>query len=158
MRVSFDLDDTLICGPGTPREPALSLPLRWLFREPIRAGAPGLMRELREQGCTLWIYTTSLRRPWHIRLWFLAMGIRLEGVVNQDVHRAMIRRSAQWTGAGSPPSKYPPAFDIVLHVDDSEGVAWEGTRHDFAVLVVSPDDLAWTDHVRAEFARLGVRP
>ncbi len=41
-------------------------------------------------------------------------------------------------------SKYPPAFGIDLLVDDSPGVAIEGQRHGFAVLVVEPTDSEWT--------------
>jgi hypothetical protein len=47
------------------------------------------------------------------------------------------------------PSKYPPAFGIDLHVDDSEGVAEEGRRHHFGVVVVSPQDPEWTATVLA---------
>jgi hypothetical protein len=47
------------------------------------------------------------------------------------------------------PSKYPPAFGIDLHVDDSEGVAEEGRRHRFAVVVVSPRDPDWAARVLA---------
>ena len=45
------------------------------------------------------------------------------------------------------PSKYPPAFAIDLHVDDSEGVRLEGQRHGFAFVVVSPEDPDWTARV-----------
>jgi hypothetical protein len=45
------------------------------------------------------------------------------------------------------PSKYPPAFNIDLHVDDSEGVRMEGDLHGFRVVVVRPDDEDWTQKV-----------
>jgi hypothetical protein len=45
------------------------------------------------------------------------------------------------------PSKYPPAFDIDLHVDDSEGVRMEGDEFGFRVVVVRPDDENWTERV-----------
>jgi hypothetical protein len=45
------------------------------------------------------------------------------------------------------PSKYPPAFGIDLHVDDSEGVGLEGQRYGFAVVVVSPEDPDWAARV-----------
>jgi hypothetical protein len=47
------------------------------------------------------------------------------------------------------PSKYPPAFGIHLHVDDSVGVAMEGQDHQFAVVVVSPEDPDWAARVLA---------
>ena len=45
------------------------------------------------------------------------------------------------------PSKYPPAFGIDLHVDDSEGVRMEGDEHGFRVVVVRPDDENWIQRV-----------
>ena len=48
MRISFDLDDTLICyQPGVPQEKSL---LAWLAREPLRLGAKALIRELQRSG------------------------------------------------------------------------------------------------------------
>ena len=41
------------------------------------------------------------------------------------------------------PSKYPPAFGIDFHVDDSEGVKIEGEEHGFRVVIVRPDDEHW---------------
>lgn len=65
--------------------------------------------------------------------------MRLDGVVNQQRHEAVVGRQ----GA----SKYPPAFGIDLHVDDSPGVGEEGRAHQFRVLVVSPSDDLWTSRV-----------
>ena len=45
------------------------------------------------------------------------------------------------------PSKYPPAFGIDLHIDDSEGVLEEGREHGFRVVVVTPNDERWTEKV-----------
>ena len=145
MRISFDLDDTLICyQPGVPSEPAL----RWYLRlvagdEPLRLGARALMRGLVDRGWELWIYTTSNRDPGAVRRWFRCHGVRIAGVVNQDMHDARFRRSR----GDRPPSKNPGAFGIALHVDDSDGVRLEGGQHGFNVVVVAPEDTAWTDKV-----------
>ena len=45
------------------------------------------------------------------------------------------------------PSKYPPAFGIDLHVDDSPGIAIEGEQHGFRVLVIASDDPGWVTRV-----------
>ena len=144
MRISFDIDDTLVCGPATPTEPTTRRGLGWAFREPLRQGTAGLLRELSGRGHELWVYTTSYRSPWYLRLWFRSLGVRLSGVVNADRHRRVVSRVL-----ANPPSKYPPAFGIHLHVDDSEGVAIEGRVHQFRVLVVTPDDPNWVEAVRA---------
>jgi hypothetical protein len=67
------------------------------------------------------------------------MGIRLEGVVTLCHHETVVG----WRG----PSKFPPAFGIGLHVDDSPGVALEGQEHGFKVVVVRVDDPHWTRRV-----------
>lgn len=141
MRISFDVDDTLVCGPGVTTEQHVAHWRRWRYREPIRLGTKSLMAELIRRDCQLWIYTTSYRSPRYLRGWFRSFGVPISGVVNQDRHERVVGRRG--------PSKYPPAFGIDLHVDDSEGVGLEGRRHGFAVVVVSPDDPEWAARVLA---------
>jgi hypothetical protein len=139
VRVSFDIDDTLVCAPGVPAEQFVPLWRRLWYTERLRYGTRALMGELLLRRCQLWIYTTSYRSPRYLRGWFKCIGIPLAGVVNQSRHQRVVGRHG--------PSKYPPAFGIDLHVDDSEGVALEGERHGFAVVVVSPDDRDWVARV-----------
>lgn len=145
MRLSFDLDDTLICyQPGVLQEPRLRWPLSWLVHdEPLRAGARELARLLRQRGWELWVYTTSYRDPLSVRLWLRMHGIIVSRVINQDVHDRHLRRSER----DRPPSKNPAAFGIHLHIDDSDGVRMEGETHGFRVVVVSPDDAGWAEKV-----------
>src|SRR5262249_12028496 len=120
MRISFDLDDTLICyGTGTPCEPAPP----WYWRpfvsgEPLRLRARSLMETLRTAGWESWVYTTSYRNPGAVRRWLRSYGICVAMVINQAAHDRHLRRGA----SDYPPSKNPKAFGIDLHVDDSEGV------------------------------------
>jgi len=145
MRISFDIDDPLVCRGGAAPIEAGFLPrfiVRW-FSEPLRRGTRLLINELRRRGCKVWIYTSSGRTPLQIRFWLLLHGIRVEGIVNDERHRRTLfgRRFRNL------PSKYPPAFNIDLHVDDSEGVRMEGDLHGFRVVVVRPDDEDWTQKV-----------
>jgi hypothetical protein len=145
MRISFDVDETLVCRRTAAPTEAARLPLlihQWLG-EPLRRGTRSLVHELRQRGCSIWIYTSSGRTAFHIRLWLLLYGIRVDGVVNEERHRRELsgRRFSRL------PSKYPPAFGIDLHVDDSEGVRMEGDEHGFRVVVVRPDDEDWTQRV-----------
>lgn len=150
-RVSFDVDDTLVCsGAGAPTERSCfpAFIHRWLG-EPLRLGTGALVRELRRRQCSVWIYTTSGRTPFHIRRWLLLHGIRVDGVVNSERHR----QGLAVHGLSHLPSKFPPAFGIDLHVDDSEGVRMEGDAHGFRVLVIRPDDALWTERVLDAVAR-----
>ena len=145
MRVSFDVDDTLVLhGRDVPAEterfPAF---IHRRFCEPLRIGTCALIQELRRRGCSIWIYTTSGRKPFSIRLWLWMHGIRIDGVVNDERHRKELGRHS----FTRPPSKYPPGFEIDLHVDDSEGVLMEGKEHGFRVVVVQPDDEDWAQRV-----------
>jgi hypothetical protein len=114
-----------------------------LFGEPLRRGTCSLIRQLRQRGCSIWIYTSSERTPFYIRLWLFLHGIRVDGVINGERHR----RELAGRAFSRLPSKYPPAFGIDLHVDDSEGVLMEGDMHGFRVVVVRPDDEHWTERV-----------
>lgn len=147
MRISFDLDDTLICyRSATAYEPRPAWYRRmFASEEPLRLGAVSLMHALRGRGCELWVYTTSYRSPGSVRRWLRSYGIRVKRVVNQDVHDRYLKRGPN----DYPPSKNPSAFGIDLHVDDSEGVRIEGHQHGFRVVVVAPDDPAWVEKVLA---------
>ena len=147
MRISFDLDDTLICyQPGVPLEPSLSWPWRLVVHdEPLRLGARSLMRELARLGHELNVYTTSYRSPIGVRLWLRGHGIRIREVINQDTHDRRLRIHPD----DRPPSKNPRAFGFHLHIDDSEGVGIEGRQHGFRVVVISPDDPLWAEKVLA---------
>src|ERR1700752_1420865 len=108
MRISFDVDDTLVCDPSVPTERLVPWWGRWWYREPIRRGTKKLMQELLADGNQLWIYTTSYRPARYVRGWFGSFGVPIHSVVNQRRHEQMVG----WQG----PSKYPPAFGIDLHV------------------------------------------
>lgn len=143
-RISFDIDDTLACCQrSVPAEEGLLPSVNRHLGEPLRHGTCSLIRELRRRGCSIWIYTTSGRSPSYIRRWLLMHGIRVDGIVNSVRHHHELTTQ----GFSRPPSKYPPAFGIDLHVDDSEGVQMEGDTHGFRVVVVRPDDKHWTKRV-----------
>ncbi len=83
------------------------------------------------------------RDEFYLRGCFLSFGVWLGGVVNWHRHNALLR-------AGHIPncSKYPPAFNIDLLVNDADGVALEGKQHGFVVLLIDPADREWAAHVR----------
>jgi hypothetical protein len=145
MRISFDIDDTLVWREtAMPREAGLlPTPIHQWLTEPLRRGTRTLFRQLHQHGCSIWIYTSSLRTPFHIWLWLRLHGIRIDGIVNDDRHRRELSRC----NFAPPLSKYPPAFGIDLHIDDSKGVWLEGKNYGFQVLVISPDDEGWADKV-----------
>lgn len=145
MRISFDIDDTLACQAFHSEAEPNRLPAfvhRWLG-EPLRIGTRSLIRELRRQDCSVWVYTSSGRTPAYIRRWLMLYGIHVDGVVNSVRHKHALTER----GLVNAPSKLPCAFDIDLHVDDSEGVQMEGRHHGFRVVVVRPDDEGWAQQV-----------
>jgi hypothetical protein len=147
MRISFDLDDTLICyHDGARHEPN---PARWWRRwfasEPLRLGAASLLAELAARH-ELWVYTTSFRHPREVAWWLWAYGLRVQYVVNQDRHERTFGRS-------SGRSKNPAGFGIALHFDDSWGVWWEN-RFERNVCVVQPSDPDWVAKVRDAVSRI----
>lgn len=145
MKVSFDLDDTLVCyDPKVPKErDILASLLKLVFPEPLRFGTVLLIKHLTDRGCKIWIYTSSNRSPKYIRTWLSLYGIKLEGIVNSDIHK----RAVETGLSPETVSKYPPAFGISLHIDDSEGVMLEGKKHGFNVLQIKPQDSDWVEIV-----------
>jgi hypothetical protein len=146
LRVSFDLDDTLVCDASVPSEHLVPLLYRRRYPERLRWGTRALLRALEARGCRLWLYTTSGRPAAYLDGWFRSLGVRLEGVVNQLRHAEVVGSRG--------PSKLPSAFGIGLHVDDSEGVAMEARAHGFRALVISPHDQGWAERVLGAVAAL----
>jgi len=137
MIISFDLDDTLI--PTTKKfqtEPRTILQ-RLLGIEELRTGTIATMRACRSKGYKIYIYTTSLRSVSRIRWTFYTYGIRIDRIINHRVHEKTMSRHHANT------SKYPPAFNIDIHVDDSAGVEIEGRRFGFRTIIVSNNDTNW---------------
>lgn len=139
MRIAFDLDGTLVPmhAGQFPVEP-IAWPMRTFAGDPLRIGTIPLFRSLKTRQHEVWVYTSSLRQPFHIRRTFLAHGLRIDGVINADLHADAVGSRLA--------SKYPPAFGIDLLVDDAPGVEMEGRQHGFAVLRIDPDDMDW--HLR----------
>ncbi|GAK49489.1 hypothetical protein U14_00711 [Candidatus Moduliflexus flocculans] len=158
MRIAFDLDDTLIpCRYQFPTESLFPLILRpflqLFFREKLRKGSRTLLKELHHHGNEIWIYTTSLRSSSYLKLWFWLAGIPLHGVVNLIRHAKTMRTHPSSVANAS---KYPPAFEINVLIDDSEGVFLEGQRHGFLVVVIMPEDLEWVERVKDAIKKLSL--
>ncbi|WP_431686138.1 hypothetical protein [Hahella sp. NBU794] len=144
MRIAFDLDDTLIptTGPFAAGERRLGPPAGLWFREALRTGAPALMQTLAKDH-EIWIYTTSLRKPWLVKAWFRLWGVRIGEVVNQDDHREAVAANQRYSRF----SKAPRLFGIDLMIDDLPGVGIECERQGCRSVIVAPDDPEWVEKV-----------
>jgi hypothetical protein len=141
MKISFDLDDTLIAGAIPFDEESQNIIQKCLRMEKLRKGTLGLFQDLRAQGHEVCIYTTSLRSTFIIRLTFWLHGIYLRDIYNKTIHDRHIR------GMSIHSSKYPPLFGIALHVDDSEGLRKEGEKYNFKTIIIKADDADWVNQV-----------
>ncbi|CAA9301697.1 MAG: hypothetical protein AVDCRST_MAG56-5574 [uncultured Cytophagales bacterium] len=150
MKIAFDLDGTLITGGYTfPTQRTYAL-LKACGVEALRKGTIDLMRYFQQQGEEVWIYTTSYRSTFYIRLLFGLHGIFVNGVVNQAVHNQRVKDRTDWPRC----SKYPPAFGIDLLVDDQEGVKMEAERYGFRMIWIKPEQDDWTEKVIHEYRKL----
>ena len=150
VRIAFDLDETLVPAIGGIEAVPFRV-ARLVFREKLRVGSVAMLRELASDRHDLWIYTTSLRSTWYVKTWFRLLGIRLGGVVNHVEHVKMVKAGDLSLQSLS---KFPPAFGIDLLVDDLPGIAVEGERHGFRVLVIRPGDDRWVEKVRRAIGAL----
>lgn len=137
MTISFDLDDTLI--PGTKRfeTEKQTIIQKLLGVEEIRLGTIELFKSLRNKGHVIYIYTTSFRSATKIKLTFFSYGIPVDTAINQQRHDKELRENKNRT------SKYPPAFNIDVHIDDSPGLKIEGERFNFKTIIVDEKDRNW---------------
>lgn len=141
MIISFDLDDTLIPGTKTFDTEDQNLLQRLIGVEKIRKGTIGLFKQLRSRGYSIFIYTTSFRPTLKAKLTFMSYGISVDRVINQQCHDKELKENRTRC------SKFPPAFGIDIHVDDSIGVGMEGDRFKFKTIIIEEDDLNWTEAI-----------
>ena len=142
MNISFDLDSTLIPN-GKEFETEKRSRFAKLFGiEEIRKGTYDLISDLQNQGHNIHIYTTSFRTKKTIRRTLKYYGIKVNRVINQTENRRVLKSQ------NINSSKYPPAFDFDLHIDDLKGVEIESMRYNFKVIIVLPNDKNWTETVK----------
>ena len=141
MTISFDLDDTLIPGTKTFETEEQNLIQKLTGIERIRKGTIELFKELRFRGHNIYIYTTSFRPILKAKLTFLSYGIPVDRVINQQDHDRELKENKTRC------SKFPPAFGIDIHVDDSPGLKIEGEKFNFRTIIIEENDLTWTDKI-----------
>jgi len=151
MKISFDLDDTLIL---TNKDAIYEKPVRGFkalfFKEKLRKGIIALCEELKSLGFDICVYTTSERSISYIKHLFDVYGIKLSNVINQKIHNEFV----QGTRKEIMPSKVPSKFGIDLHIDDDISVKQNGMQFGFNVLIISKDDKDWSLKVLNEAKRI----
>ena len=141
MIISFDLDDLLIPGAKTFKTEKKNLLQKILGVEGLRLGTRELFNKLQSQGHVIYIYTTSFRSAMRIRSMFLSYRISVGKIINQSLHNKVLREQRNRT------SKYPPAFNIDVHVDDSFGLKIEGDKYNFSTIIIDENDIDWKEIV-----------
>ena len=151
MRISFDLDDTLILtGENCLYENPLKFPFYLFYKERLRKGMVELYKELTDLGCDICVYTTSERSVEYIKRLFKLHGIKLHNIINQKIHQDIVQRGRREIM----PSKVPSRFGIDLHVDDDFSVKQNGIQHGFNVLIIDKSDPEWDRKVLNEARRI----
>jgi phosphoserine phosphatase len=141
MIISFDLDDTLIPGTKSFETEDQNLLQKLTGIEKIRKGTIELFKELRSRGHSIYVYTTSFRPTLKAKLTFLSYGIPVDKVINQQCHDRELKENRTKC------SKFPPAFGIDIHVDDSQGLKIEGAKFNFRTIILDEKDPAWADKI-----------
>ena len=145
MIISFDLDETLISKSKFKLEKT-NLFQQLLGIEGIRKGTIDLFKEIKKQKHKIYIYTTSYRSESRIKWTFYSYGISVDYVINQQKHQKNIsKRNINC-------SKFPPIFNIDIHVDDSIGVQMEGQKYGFKTIIISETDENWTQIILSKIS------
>ena len=141
MNISFDLDSTLIPNGKEFETENRSRIAKLLGIEEIRKGTSELITYLQNQGHKIHIYTTSFRSKRQIRLTLKYYGINVNRIVTEKENR----RTLKSQNINS--SKFPPAFDFDIHIDDLKGVGIESKRFKFNAIIIDPKDENWTEKI-----------
>lgn len=151
MKISFDLDDTLILsGENHEYEDAIKFPYSLFYKEKLRKGTLSLFNKLKELGYNISVYTTSERTEYYIRKLFKLHGIKLDLVINLPKHLALVQGKRNEIM----PSKLPSKFNMDLHIDDDKSVKQNGIQYGFNVLIIDINDKEWTNKILTEAKRI----
>ncbi len=147
MRISFDIDNTLIPYFNEFETEKVHLMAKWLGVEAVRKNSTDLFQQLQHQGHECWIYTSSYRPISKMKRTFLYHGIRPDGYINGAISQKMLLKHH------SSGSKNPKLFGIDLHIDDSLGVVQEGEQLGFQCLHL-PTTLSTNEWVEVVLQRV----
>lgn len=142
MNISFDLDSTLIPNGKEFETNARSRIAKFFGIEEIRKGTNELISDLQNQGHKIHIYTTSFRSKRKIRRTLKYYGIRVNRIVNETENRSVLNTR------NISSSKFPPAFNFDLHIDDLKGVGIESERLNFNVIIIDSSDNNWAEKIK----------
>ncbi|WP_417289889.1 HAD family hydrolase [Corallibacter sp.] len=148
MNISFDLDSTLIPNGKEFETEKRSGIAKFFGIEEMRKGTAELITELKKEGNKIHVYTTSFRTKRIIRRTLKYYGITVDRIVNQTENQ----RELKMRNINS--SKYPPAFDFDIHIDDSNGVGIEAERHNFRAIIIEPSDKNWIEKIKKDIKTL----
>ena len=149
MNISFDLDSTLIPN-GKEFEIENRSGIAKLFGiEKIRKGTRELISDLQNQGHKIHIYTTSFRSKRKIRWTLKYYGIKVNRIINEKQNRKILK------SRNINSSKFPPAFDFDLHIDDLKGVGIESERFNFKAIIVKPSEKNWIEKIKNGIKNVG---
>ncbi|MFK7972674.1 MAG: HAD family hydrolase [Bacteroidia bacterium] len=141
MIISFDLDNTLIPYSNEFEVIRPAFAWRLLGAESLRKGTVPLFSKLRDQGHSIWIYTTSYRSVASMRVTFRAAGLAPDRFINEHINQKLLKAH------NCKASKHAGLFEIDLHIDDSEGVVMEGRSLGFQALRIDTEDQNWEEKV-----------
>ena len=148
MKISFDIDNTLIPYSDEFEVEKNSSILNLFAKEKLRVGTKELFKSLQYEKHEIWIYTTSFRPIWKLKITFAKYGLYPNGFINQKINQIQLKNH------GISVSKNPNIFGIDLHIDDSLGVRMEGEKFGFETLIVEPNDIKWASKVINEIDQL----
>ena len=147
MKISFDIDNILIPYSDEFEVEKKRSILNLISDEKLRVGTSKLFRKLKRENHEIWIYTTSYRPIWKLKIIFAKYGLYPSGFINQKINQTKQKKH------NSNSSKNPKLFGIDLHIDDSKGVKIEGDSLGFSTVIVDPNDKDWVNKVISEINR-----
>ena len=151
MIISFDLDGVLFVDPQEVKtEPPLNPVLMLFFPDHLREGTVRLINRLRKDDYAVWVYTSSYRSEFYIRMLFRLYRVKFDHIVNGFRHDREVQRNKK----ERLPAKLPNFYHIPLHIDDEESVLRHGKEYGFHVLQISGPDPQWTEKILNEAGRL----
>ena len=135
MRVSFDLDEVLICDPDKYPAEKLPFPLNVAFPETIRKNAGLLTAALCDFSFDVWVYTGKFYSSRHVKALLGIHRGRVSGVIN-GVNKKYSDSPIQ--------ESFRNKYRVAVHIDN-ESIIWIDTRKKEYEIIDIKSDKYWAN-------------
>lgn len=126
--VSFDLDEVLLTDDN------VKFPLNLIYKKTLKKNAAVLIKELREMGFDVWVYTGNYYSKQYIEFLFNVNHTKVDGVVSGMKNKK---------SSGKLKDAFREKYNISLHIDNESIICVDTKTKEYEVIDINANEDSW---------------